>query len=278
MKLRLYNLVSREEISARSVPDADWKTVSAGGSVFTLITRGGDAAAFRLTEDGEGCEPIPLPRSWQHLKLAAVSCLHDGHIAACDLFGKVHFCTPDRADTARFPKGIEKVESGCVLAALTPDGRVWYRAYQSRFGGDAWTDTGWEDIRELSAGPRRLCGLTREGEVRLLSFEGGSVGCYEASPRWPGKTSALAEGYTGLYSLRDGKLCLNGRVLGAGSDFAEVKCGVSTALEFAVCRRQDGSFLTALTGTTFIPSTLFLPRADSVSCWDAGDRFLACLD
>ena len=277
MKLHLYNLVSREEISSRNVPDADWKTVSAGGSIFALVSRGGRAAAFRITEDGEGCDPIPLPQNWQNLKEAAVSCLHAGHIAACDLFGKIHFCTPEKAESVRFPKGVQKIVCGCVLAALTPEGRVFYRAYQSRYGGDAWTDTGWENISDISAGPERLCGITANGQVLLQSFAGSAAGFFEPSPRGLTQASAAAEGHSGIYTLREGKLCLNGRILGAGSDFAALRCGVSTTLEFAVCRRRDGSFLTALTGGTFIPSSMFIPDAQSVAVWDAGDRFMACL-
>jgi len=277
MKLRLFNLVSREEISSAAVPDADWKHVSAGASTFALVSRDGRAAAFRLAEDGEGCEPIPLPQSWQNLKSAHVSCLHDGHISACDIFGKVHFCTPDKADTARFSQGVQKAVSGCVLAVLTPEGRVWYRAYRSRYGTDAWTDTGWDGIADIAAGPGRLCGVTAEGDVQLLSFSAGSSGYFEPSPRALGRASAIADGWSGIYTLRDGRLCLNGRILGAGSDFIQLRCGVSTSLEFAVCRRKNGSFLTALTGGTFIPSSLTIPDADRVSVWDAGDRFLACL-
>ena len=277
MKLRLFNLVSREEISSAAVPDADWKAVSAGGRVFALVSRGGRAAAFRLSEDGEGCEPIPLPQSWQNLKSLAVSSVQDGHIAACDLFGKVHFCTPDKADTARFPRGVQKADSGCVLAALTPEGQVYYRAYQSRYGGDAWTDTGWTGIADIAAGPDRLCGITANGQVLLQPFATGSTRFFEPSSRALGQASAVAEGYSGIFTLRDGRLCLNGRILGAGSDFTALRCGVSTTLEFAVCRRKDGSFLTALYGGTFIPSSLFIPDASSGAAWDAGDRFLACL-
>ena len=277
MRLRLFNLVSRDEISVRNVPDADWKAVSAGTDTFTLLSRNGLAAAFRLREDGEGCEPIPLPQSWQHLKSPAVSCLHPAHIAACDIFGKVHFCTPEKADTARFPKGVQKVSSGCVLAVLTPEGRVWYRSYQSRYGGDAWTDTGWEAVRDICAGPERLCAVTADGQVLLQTFTSGMTGFFEPSPRAMGQASAIASGWSGIFTLRDSRLCLNGRILGAGSDFAEVRCGVSRTLEFAVCRRKNGNFLTALTGGTFIPSSLVIPGVDFISAWDVGDRFLACL-
>ncbi len=274
MKLRLYNLVSREEIPTENVPDGDWKSVAAGGSLFALLSRGGRAAAFRMREDGEGVTPIPLPQDWLNLKALAVSPLREGHIAACDLFGKVHFCTPDKADASRFPKGVEEAALGCVLAVRTPEGRVLYRAYQSRYGGDAWTDTGWENIVSISAGPDRLCGLTAAHQVVFQTF-GSSF--FEVSPRALGAASAVADGYSGVFTLRDGRLCLNGRILGAGSDFTQLQCGVSTSLEFAVCRRKNGSFLTALMGGTFVPASLTVPEAEAVRAWAAGDRFLACL-
>ncbi len=274
MELKLFNLVSRGEIPVPALPEEDWDLVAAGGRFVLLGRRGGAAAALRVREDGESCEAALLSQVPAGLDGIAVSRTGEEIFALWTASGELVILSPGGIERASFSNGIRTVVLGSAQAVLDGDGAVHYRRHSGAWTG-GWRLAELESAEEIVSGPYRLCARLSGGRIEILETGRDPTG--GLSERGPGTGSAIADGYCGLYTLRNGKLCRNGRICVTGCDAAELGCAVSAELEYAVCRRPDGTFLTALVTGTYTPSSLPFDGAPAVRAWDAGDRILACL-
>ena len=274
MELRLFDLVSRGDIPVPALPGNDWDLVAAGGRFVLLGRRGGNALLLRVREDGEGCDSAPLPGVPAGLQGVAVSRTGEEIFALWNASGDLVILSSAGTEQVPFSDGIRAVALGSAQAVLTRDGSVHYRRHSGAWTG-GWRRADLDIAEEIASGPYRLSARLSDG--RIVFLETGRDPTGALAERSPGMGSALADGYCGLYTLRTGKLCRNGRICITGCDVAELGCAVSGELEFAVCRRPDGTFLTALVTGTYTPSSLPFDGAPAVRAWDAGDRILACL-
>ena len=274
MELRLFDLVSRGEIPVPALPGEDWDLVAAGGRFVLLGRRGGGAVLLRVREDGEGCDAARLPQVPAGLEGAAVSRTGEELFALYTASGELSLLTPRGTERTSFSCGIRALTLGSAQAVLDGEGAVHYRRHSGVWTG-GWRRAELPAAEEIASGPYRLCARLADGQIRVLETGRDPTGAL--AERGPGGGSAVADGYGGLYTLRTGKLCRNGRICVTGCDVAELGCAVSGELEFAVCRRPDGTFLTALVTGTYSPASLPFDGAQAVRAWDAGDRILACL-
>ena len=273
MELRLWNLLSHEEMELRAVPRRDWRYLSAGGRHVFLIDSEGVPALFHVREDGEGVEPMEVFSLPGGLTCGAVSSLGDGGYAICDAFGNVFTVPDDRAEGSRVRAGVQMLSYSDSLVILDRNGNVRVR---SRAG--AWRDADVSGVYKISAGRSEHAFLERNGRVHITDPGGIVSPAMERKSRALGRVTDIAETSAGVAVLREGRLYLDGRMVITGSgDLVSLSCGISDTLECIVCRRGDGSFLSILTGPTFSPSSLGMEAPSQIKVYEAGDRFLACL-